>query len=151
MVVLWKEAETAFRSSWERNPAADLYRFEDMADIKFGKQQATRIVARKPSDYIVTYRGQTFYAEVKSVEKDPRFSFDKVQSGQWQRAVGVTAAGGRYLFFIYFGGVNQWFKVPASRLLELYHAGKKSANMKDLGGLEWTIGDFDACVPPTGR
>ena len=146
MALLWKEAENAFRSSWERNPAADCYRFEDMADVKFGQKQATRIVSRKPSDFIITYHGRTFYAEVKSVEKEPRFSFDKVQKGQWFRAVKVTNAGGLYLFFVYFGCVERWYRIPAGKLLERFHSGAKSINLKDLEGLEWTLGDFDACL-----
>lgn len=86
------------------------------------------VTGNKPSDFLVTY-GETWYAEVKSIESGNRFSFSSIQQEQWRVATRVNKAGGKYFFYLHFMAEDQWFKVPASVILQ---SDKKSLTITDV-------------------
>lgn len=132
-----KSSEAAFEASYSER-GAYVYRFEDYAQVNAGRQTRQRIVANKPSDYHITQRGLSFFAEVKSTTK-PTFSFSGIQKGQWIAATEVTAAGGDYYFFIHFLTSNRWYRVPARVILK--HP-NKSIKESELTLYSWQ--DIDA-------
>jgi penicillin-binding protein-related factor A (putative recombinase) len=131
-----KNSENIFEAYWGRLPTfADVYRFEDYADANFKASGRTRkIVAAKPSDYIITILGRTFYAEVKSIASGSRFNFSNIKASQWRSATKVSKASGEYFFFIHFLTSDRWYKVPAQAILR---AEKKSLLEKDLLKYYW--------------
>lgn len=86
------------------------------------------VTGRKPSDFLVT-AGETWYAEVKSIETSNRFNFSSIQPEQWRVATRVNRAGGKYFFYLHFMAEDQWFKVPASVILQ---SDKKSLTIADV-------------------
>ena len=70
---------------------AHVYRFEDHADVNKSRVRK-RIVSSKPSDYLVTEKGLTAYAEVKSIAESSRFDFSRIEKRQWREATKVTKA-----------------------------------------------------------
>lgn len=96
---------------------AYVYRFEDHAKLNYGKLITKRIVPSKPSDYLVTQFGHTFYAEVKSTI-NARFPFANLKRGQWRSGTKQLKAKGEYFVFIHFLTSNSWYKVPFNLFLE---------------------------------
>jgi penicillin-binding protein-related factor A (putative recombinase) len=115
---------------------AHVYRFEDHADVNKSRVRK-RIVSSKPSDYLVTEKGLTAYAEVKSIAESPRFDFSRIEKRQWREATKVTKAGGLYYFYLHFISIDGWFKVPASLLLSWP---KKSMRFDELTRFQFTWG-----------
>jgi penicillin-binding protein-related factor A (putative recombinase) len=95
---------------------AALVKFEDAAAL-YGKNKRPVANAAKPSDRLVTFEGETFYAEVKSTIDPRRFGFNKIRKTQRGYAKQITAAGGRYDFYIHSLHLDQWFRVPAQVIL----------------------------------
>jgi len=118
-----KNSEDIFES-WVQKQSGYLYRFEDFYDAK----KKGKVANRKPSDYLVTLSGSTFMAEVKSTTKNT-FSFSNIQPEQWRNAIKITRAEGEYYFFIHLLALNEWFRVPARRIID---SAKKSINIKEL-------------------
>lgn len=107
--------------------------FADRLSDLFDAVKQRMVTTRKPSDFIVTVQGETWYAEVKSISEKDRFSFQSIQPSQWRSATRVTRAGGKYFFFLHFIAFNRWFKVPAEVLL---NSEKKSLTIRELEGKE---------------
>lgn len=123
-----KDSEDIFEAAVEAvGGFAD--RLSDMFDAAKSKMVSTR----KPSDFIVSVNGETFYAEVKSISEKDRFNFQDIQPAQWRSATRATRAGGKYFFFLHFKAFNRWFKVPAAVIL---NSEKKSITMREVEGME---------------
>ena len=71
---------------------------------------------KQPSDYLLTFAGQTLFAEVKSTDNPTGFRLTQIAPHQLGSAQRVIAAGGRYDFFI--RSKDRWFRVPASVFLQ---------------------------------
>ena len=90
-----KDSEDIFEATVEAAGGfAD--RLSDMFDASKSKMVSTR----KPSDFIVSVNGETFYAEVKSISEKDRFNFQDIQPAQWRSATRATKADGKYFFFL---------------------------------------------------
>ena len=96
-------------------------RFIDSADLnresykRGAKFTATGI--SQPSDLVITIRGRTFYAEVKSTS-NPRGitqSLIKQQAGSRKR---ILMAGGDYTYFIYRVPTKTWYMIDGDILDE---------------------------------
>lgn len=119
--MLWKKCEDIVFNYYNEELGKDSLctRFIDSADInrlsyKVGKK-FTAVNVSQPSDLLITVKGWTFYAEVKSTE-DPvsvKSSLVKQQSGSRRR---VLAAGGDYRYFIYSIHHKQWYFLKAEEL-----------------------------------
>ena len=107
--------------------------FADRLSDLFDAVKQRKVTTRKPSDFIVTFNGETWYAEVKSVAEKDRFNFSSIQTSQWRSATRVTKAGGKYFFYLHFIAFNRWFKVPAKVIL---NSEKKSITIREVEGSE---------------
>lgn len=119
-----KDSEDIFEKVFE-SLGAFVDRQSDMLDAAKQKKVATR----KSSDFLVTYNGQTWYVEVKSIATDNRFKFSSIQPAQWRAATRVVAAQGHYYFYLHFMAQNLWFKVPAKVIL---NSEKKSLTIDEV-------------------
>ena len=103
---LWQSAEAHFESFWQ-GKGKYAYRF-----------------------------GDTFFAEVKSSQDEVSFSLNNIQKGQWQAAIQITSAGGKYFFFIRREIRGDWFRVPAQVVIETFKI-KKSMKWTELITYKW--------------
>lgn len=128
-----KNDGTAAESAFEGRVAADvLYRFPDkkaLVGLNGGRKVGD---FPKPSDYLVTKAGETFYAEVKSVQSATSFPFDDIRPSQKSMALRQAKVGGRYDFFIFSYGLGTWFLMTAPQFAAAVEAGAKSIKFKDL-------------------
>lgn len=130
----WKKAENDFKAAFDRlGKSAVVVRFADTAEAKVlnGRKAYSR---SQPSDFLVVVDGETFFAEVKSSEKEVSFPFSGIQPYQWAKSRQIVAADGLYFFFLKSECRDQWFKVPAQ---VLHQAEKKSIRWDNLKGYEW--------------
>ncbi|WMC09572.1 Holliday junction resolvase RecU [Oceanimonas pelagia] len=112
---------------------ADLYRFEDYAEANFkGPTKTRKIVSAKPSDYLLTWKGQMCYLEVKASADPKRFSLKNIRTHQWLRAKRCTMAGGLYVFWVKSTAHGRWFEIPAEELLKAREEGKASVTWDEL-------------------
>jgi penicillin-binding protein-related factor A (putative recombinase) len=116
---------------------AKVYRFED-AKALYGKNKRKVANDAKPSDYIVTFKGITFFAEVKSSENPTSFPFGMLQPGQSAIGAAVTIAGGEYWIFAKSDVLDQWFRIPYRVVMDTRAAGKKSIKWDELGPYRWS-------------
>lgn len=123
-----KPSEQIFEQTFE-----GLGAFVNRISDSFDAAKQRKVTTRKPSDFIVTYQGDTFYAEIKSISEKDRFSFSSIQPEQWRVATRVYRAGGKYYFYLHFIAFNRWFKVPAEVIL---NSEKKSITMREVEGKE---------------
>lgn len=107
-------------------------RLSDLIDAVKQRKVATQ----KPSDFIVTLKGEIHYAEVKSISEKDRFSFSGIQPSQWRAATHVTRAGGQYFFYLHFVAFNRWFKIPAKVIL---NSEKKSLTIREVQDYDYVI------------
>lgn len=75
------------------------------------------ILPRRPSDFLVTEKGHTYYAEIKSTA-NPKGLTSNLFSQQKGERTRILAAGGDYVYFIYNIQSMKWYKVPARELNE---------------------------------
>ena len=110
---------------------AFVFRFEDYKDINFkaGSNTPNKAVGARPSDFIVSLNGATFYSEVKSMECKTTFSFSMITKQQWKTAFKVVQTKGLYFFFVHLRELDEWYMIPAK---EVISCDKKSFNHKDL-------------------
>lgn len=120
---------------------ADLYRFEDHAEVNFkGPGPKTRkIVSAKPADYILTWGERTRYLEVKACEHPVRFALNKIRTSQWHRAKRVAMARGDYEFWIKSLHLGRWFRVPVAYMLAFRDQGKASVTWQELAPHDITV------------
>lgn len=126
-----QELETFFAMMGKE---ADLYRFEDHAEVNFKRPgpKTRKIVSAKPADYILTWKGLTGYLEVKACEHPVRFSLSNIRPQQWHRAKRVAMANGGYEFWIKSLHLGKWFAVPANVMLAFRDQGKTSVTWEEL-------------------
>ena len=126
-------SEDIFDAHWTlKGKAAANYSFTDTRKLRGagGKGFANA----RPSDRIVTFNGEMFFAEVKSTQNKTSFPYSNIEPSQMGWARRITAAGGLYFFFIHALVPNQWFRVPAEYVLT---SDKRSANFKEIAHYEW--------------
>lgn len=131
-----KNDGTAAEKAFETRCGADvLYRFPDkkaLVGLNGGRKVGD---FPKPSDYLVTKAGETFYAEVKSVQSKTSFPFADIRPSQRAMALKQAKAGGRFDFYIFSYGLGKWFVMREQQFAALCDDGAKSVKFKDLQ--EW--------------
>jgi penicillin-binding protein-related factor A (putative recombinase) len=126
-------SEAIFDAYWtKRGKAAANYAFTDTRKLRGSGGKG--FTNSRPSDRIVTFNRETFYAEVKSTTDEKSFSFSNIQPYQRGWARQTIAAGGLYFFFIHALALDQWFRVPAQVVLD---APKKSLRFDELTSYLW--------------
>lgn len=118
----WKKAEAIVYKYFSEQKGSFIHRFIDTHDInaqlgRFKEGKEMVFTYRKPSDFIVTYHGNTFYAEVKTTVnvKGTTNALFSEQEGMRNR---ILKADGRYFYFIYSFIKNQWYVVPGFIIAE---------------------------------
>lgn len=131
-----KNDGTAAEDAFEKLiKADDLYRFPDkkaLTGLNGGRKVGD---FPKPSDYLVTMQGETFYAEVKSVQSATSFPFADIRPAQRAKALKMAAVGGRYDFYIWSFGLGKWFLMTEELFAMAAKAGAKSIKFEELP--EW--------------
>lgn len=123
----WVSAQKEFESWFVDRKSAHCFEFHDARLARASGGSRRIFTAAHPSDFIVTDRGKTFYAEVKSCSDPVLFSFSLVRPSQWNAAIRVTRAGGEYFFFIKNETTGVWYKIPGAEFILLRENEKKSA------------------------
>lgn len=134
----WMDAEKEFEETWEGRKDCWCYAFEDTREA-MGANKSRRVFTKgRPSDYLVTAKGLTFFAEVKSTENDVSFNLNNVEMSQWQAAIRSVAAGGHYFFFIRCEATGRWYQVPAVVLVDQRKV-KKSIRWTEIEPYFWKL------------
>lgn len=132
----WKDAEEEFKSWW-LGKQSFCFQFHD-SRAAMGATGSKRVFTTShPSDFLVTDRGEMFYAEVKSFG-GASFSFSNIKPSQWSAARQQIAAQGKYFFFLFSTSNGNWYKLEASFLLGIYDEGRKSVRVPELLDFLWT-------------
>lgn len=133
----WQDVEEAFKSFW---PGKDSYvhQFHDTRAAMGATGSKRVFTAAHPSDFLVTHKGDMFYAEVKSSENPVSFPFSNVKPSQWSAARQQVAAGGNYFFYLFSQSNASWYKIPGSYLVPVFVAGRKSVKWAELIDFLWT-------------
>lgn len=122
-------AEKAFES---RIGADILYRFPDkkaLVGLNGGRKVGD---FPKPSDYLVTKAGETWYAEVKSTQSATSFPFADIRPAQSAMALKQAAFNGRFTFYIFSYGLGQWFLMTEQQYAFAVSQGRKSIKFEEL-------------------
>lgn len=127
---LWDLAEKEFEGFFP-SLGAYVYAFEDTREAQRTGGSRRIFTKARPSDYLVTHEGLTFFAEVKYTDNETSFPLGNIAKEQWSAAMQSTLAGGLYFFFIKSGVMKRWYKVPASVMLETFKV-KKSLKWSEL-------------------
>jgi penicillin-binding protein-related factor A (putative recombinase) len=137
MTQKWKSVEDAFKSFWNRKDAF-CFQFHD-ARAAMGAAGSKRVFTTShPSDFIVTDRGEMFYAEVKSSKEQVSFPFSNVKPSQWGAAKRQAAAKGQYFFFLYSVATGNWYRIPSPYLISVKESGRESVKWAELLDFLWT-------------
>lgn len=132
----WQNAEAEFESVWAGKKDRWCYAFEDSREA-IGLSQSRRVFTKgRPSDYLVTVAGTTFFAEVKSSQSKTSFNLNNVEDAQWIAARRATASGCLYFFFIRSEELGKWFQVPGGILVAQLFI-KKSITWAELEPYYW--------------
>lgn len=128
-----KNDGTAAEEAFEKLILADvLYRFPDKKALT-GLNGGRRVGDfPKPSDYLVTKSGETFYAEVKSVQSETSFPFADIRPSQSAMALKQSAFNGRYDFYIFSYGLGAWFLMSEDAYAFAVRHGRKSIKFEEL-------------------
>lgn len=106
-------------------------RISDTRDVK-GRSGGAGSQRAVPSDFLVTYNGKMFYAEVKSTHNKTSYPFADIRASQWRAALRQIAAKGEYWFFIKNCVTKKWYIVPAEIMLALREGKRKSVEWETL-------------------
>jgi penicillin-binding protein-related factor A (putative recombinase) len=132
----WKAVEEAFASFWSGKENY-CFQFHDTRAAMGATGSRRVFTAPHPSDFLVTHKGETFYAEVKSCEDKVSFKFSNIQPAQWSAARQVCAASGKYFFFLFSHSNQSWYKIPGTHLVQIQLDGKKSVKWAELLDFLW--------------
>lgn len=112
----WNKAEKVIYKYFSEQKGSFIHRFSDTHDVnaqlnRFNEGRKMVYTEKKPSDFLIVFGGNTFFAEVKStsgVRGVTKALFDE-QEGLRNR---ILKAEGMYFYFIYSITNKQWYKVP---------------------------------------
>lgn len=130
----WKNTEEEFEGIFTANGKdAFVFRLSDTAAAKATGGKGAFVKAQ-PSDFIVTNKGHTFYAEVKSARDEISFPHSNIRPFQMASSRRIVKAGGDFVFFLKNLLTNQWYCVPAQ---VIHAAEKKSTRWADIEQYKW--------------
>lgn len=129
----WIIAEEEFAAYIGRmGKNAWLYKFLDTREA-MGATGSRRVYTQsRPSDFLVTIGGRTFFAEIKSSQDHVSFPFSSISRDQWKAAIQMEAAKGDYRFYIKNVNTHQWYLLFAQFIVPLQRAGIKSLKWADI-------------------
>lgn len=134
-----KPSEEIFDSAWFRlGKRAYVYEFEDAAKAT-GRNRRVVGIKNQPSDRLVTFEGETFYAEIKSTVHPTLFQFSLLRPTQGGYATMIRAAGGCYDIFVHSLAHDRWFRVPYAAVKTAVGEGRSSLRWEELGPFSWTF------------
>jgi penicillin-binding protein-related factor A (putative recombinase) len=93
----------------------------------------------RPSDRLVTFEGETFYAEVKSTTHERLFPFSLLRPTQSGYATMILAAGGRYDIFVHSLFHDRWYRVPYAAVKAAVKEGRGSFRWDELEPYTWSF------------
>lgn len=133
-----KQTESAFEYHWMRHgKRAYYFRIADAAE-HFGRNGGKILNVRpSPSDYVVSFDGVTFYAEVKSTQNKTSFPFALLKKGQTAAAPQVVSAGGEYLIFVENLNTGAWYRIPYQLIQAVKDLGRSSIPWPELENFRW--------------
>jgi len=133
-----KPSETFFETVWQSlGKRAFCYRIADAAE-NYGRTKTIGMIRATPSDYIVTFDGETFYAEVKSTQEKTSFPFALLKKGQRAAGPQVVTAGGGYFVFAHNLSTGRWYRIPYQVITAVKELGRSSIPWTELESLSWT-------------
>lgn len=112
MTTIYAQAEKVIYDFYSKTLGKRAYitRFADTKDANRGRVSNWVTIAKKPSDFMITFDGDTFYAEVKSTQKS------YIDSGlfktQRSERLKILSAGGSYIYFVYSILNECWYVLP---------------------------------------
>lgn len=133
----WIDAQEEFES-WFVGKTHFVYQFEDARAVMGALKSRKVFVQGRPSDYLVTSDGVTFFAEVKTSENPTSFPLSNIAKAQWNCAIKMVAAKGLYWFYIRKEPDRIWYRVPAVFFVSLFNNQILSAKWKDMESFRWT-------------
>lgn len=132
-----KPSEQIFDDAWRLlGKRAHVFKFTDSAEATGTNRRVTAVKAQ-PSDRLVTFNGETWYAEIKSTWDERNFPFSLLRPKQGAYAAGVIAAGGTYIVYVHSLVLNRWFAVPYQLIRAVKDAGRASIPWTDLTLHQW--------------
>lgn len=102
-----------------------LHRFVDT-------KAARNKVSAQPADFLVAYRGQMWFAEVKSSHEEVSFPFSALQRSQMQTISLSVKNGTEYRVYVKNENTQQWYLIPGTLIIDTLNAGRKSLRWLDL-------------------
>lgn len=132
-----KPSEADFEALFSQyGKLAHIERLVDSSEVH-GRNKGKSLNVRKAiADYIVTLKGDTFYAEVKSTSEKTSFRFSMISIHQKAKAAMVTLAGGVYLIFATNLNTGKWYAIPYQ---VIRNNPKQSMKWDELGPYEWKV------------
>lgn len=129
-----KPSEQAFEAAVAAaGKRAWCYRIKDAASIRGITGRLGHGIDATPSDYILVWDGETYFAEVKSTQHETRFEFSLLTRGQTGHYPQIQAAGGRYIIFLHRLTTGQWYMIPMSDVVQhTATTGQKSIPWTDM-------------------
>jgi len=134
-------SEDEFVKRWQDAYGKEVFvkKFTDTKSIrKVSNGPFSQQAPATPADFIVTVKGEMFYAEVKSCSNKTSFPFSQFTKSQRAAMLQQKAAGGCYIVYIHNMNTNEWFKVSGPVLLELEKT-QKSIKWSELAGTRWML------------
>lgn len=132
-----RPSEDIFDSAWFRlGKAAHVFQFTDAAKAT-GRNQRVTYIPPQPCDRLITFEGETFFAEVKSTVDKNRFHASLIRATQRGFAGQILAAGGRYDIFVHSIAHDRWYRVPY-QALEVT-TGRASMTWAELQPFAWEL------------
>lgn len=127
----WIDAEQEFETFFP-GKSSFVYKFEDARAVMGALKTQKVIVQGRPSDYLVTHLGVTFFAEVKSSKNPTSFPLANIKQPQWNACIRTVQANGHYWFYIRNENSGVWYAVPGAFFTSLQASGVKSVKWSDL-------------------
>jgi penicillin-binding protein-related factor A (putative recombinase) len=127
-----KDAEKAFLERMYATPGTVIERLWDQADLRGLNGGRAVCDFAKPSDFIVTQKGLTFYAEVKSVQSASSFPLKNIEKGQRSAALRQAAVGGTYNFYLFSFDLGRWFLMDCQTFAKAVAEDKSSIKFATL-------------------
>jgi len=92
---------------FNRNKSCCCFRFSDTHDTFQGRGHGV-VLAKAPSDFVITELGNTYYAEVKSTE-NVKGTTKKLFDQQAARRDQILTSLGEYWYFVYSEAKDKWY------------------------------------------
>ena len=134
-----KPSEKLFDDAWKRlGKVAHVFAFTDASEATGTNKRRTHIKAQ-PSDRLVTFRGVTWFAEVKSTVHETRFDFSLLRTTQGAYAAMIIAAGGVYYAYVHRLATDVWYRLSYQEIQAVKDAGRASLRWDELEGNRWNF------------